>query len=247
MEDVFLLGCSFTYNVNNTPIDIIKKVNKPIRITNLGYPSRSNFQILEDVKILPENCIGIIQWSALTRPNGMLEYEHDWNKDLNEELTKQDDPLRYLIENFINVVNESNQIIKEKNIKSFQYIGWQQWGNHEIDNDLSNKLKNLNINWFETPKLTDIIPSNCWHYQKESYVRKIINKFNTKKNWEWDETIWGGMSEWIRLNIEDENLRYVDLRSDGEIDSHPSKYATQFFYEKIIIPKINKFLNNDEI
>ncbi len=247
MEKIFLLGCSFTYHVTQFSINLNEKLSYPTEIVNLGYISRSNFQILEDVKTLPNNSIVIIQWSALTRDNGIIDYEIDWNKDLNEMLENQSDPLRFLINNFINIVTESNEILKEKNIKVFQYIGWQQWADFEIDKELEDKLLTLNINWFKTPKLIDIIPYNCWHYNSKSYVQKIFDLLGHGKKWQWDSTNWGGMSEWIRLNVNDMEKRYINPNDNENFDSHPSEFATKFFYDEVIIPNINKILSDGEV
>jgi hypothetical protein len=243
MKNVYLLGCSFTYQINEFSINIENKLKFPASIINLAFPSKSNFQILEDVKKLPKDSIAIIQWSALTRPNGMIGYEKDWNKDLNEMLKHQSDPLRFLIENFITVVNEANIILKKMNVKHYQYIGWQQWADSEIDSDLNYKLNQLNINWFKTPKLKDIISTNCWHYNPNSYVQRVLNFFKTENYWEWDSTSWGGLSEWVRLNVIDENLRYKGYYNTN-FDSHPSEFATTLFYDQIIIPNINLLLTD---
>lgn len=247
MKKVYLLGCSFTYHINNFSINLNEKLSNPTEVINLGYPSRSNFQILEDVKTLPNNSIAVIQWSALTRPNGMVEYEIDWNKDLNGLLETQSDPLRFLINNFINVVTESNEILKEKNIKVFQYLGWQQWADFEIDKELEDKLLTLNINWFKTPKLDDIISSNCWHYNSKSYVEKIFDFLGYEKKWQWDSTDWGGMSEWIRLNVNDMEKRYIGGNDNEIFDPHPSEFAAKFFYDEVIIPNINNLLLDGEV
>lgn len=246
MKNIYLLGCSFTYQINEFSIEIEHKLKDSAAIINLAFPSRSNFQILEDVKTLPNDSIAIIQWSSLSRPNGMLYYERDWNKDLNEMLKHQSDPLRFLIENFITVVNEANLILKKKNIKHYQYIGWQQWADSEIDSDLNYKLTQLNINWFKTPKLKDVIPANCWHYNTSSYVQRVLNCFKTEKYWEWDSTNWGGLSEWVRLNVVDEKLRYKGYL-DTDFDSHPTAFATALFYDHVIIPNINLLLANEVV
>ncbi len=239
-KTVYLLGCSFTMNVKgfNT---LWTTLNNSYTITNLGFSSRSNFQILEDIQNLPSNCKVIIQWSSLTRPTGNPDYEKDWNKPLNDLLDKQKDPLTFLIQTFINVVTQANLILKEKNIQSFQYIGWRQWEDSELNTDLHTQLTNLPIHWFSTPELEDCIDSTCWNYNYGRIVpnikKYVLFHKKTYKNFLWTANKWGGMSEWIRENVTEFDKRYVSKE-----DPHPSEYATSLFYKKVIIPEIDNLL-----
>jgi hypothetical protein len=229
---VYLLGCSFTRNVKgfNT---LWETLTSRYNIINIGESSRSNFQILEDVKKrLPTNCKVVIQWSSLSRPNGILDYEKDWNKPLNDLADKQKDPLTFLIQTFINVVTQTKLILEEKNIESFQYIGWRQWEDSEINTNLHTQLTNLPIHWVSTGELEDCTDTTCWNY---NYGRIVPNT----KNFLWTANKWGGMSEWIRYNVTEFDKRYISKE-----DPHPSEYATLLFYKKIIIPEIDKLLNH---
>lgn len=255
-KTVYLLGCSFTQALNRfvnvESGDKDKKITffgdfyKKYNVTNLAYLSRSNFQILEDIKNLPENCIALIQWSALTRPNGIPDYDKDWNFHLNELAYSNEDPLKFLIQNFIKIVTEANQILNEKNIKSFQYLGWVQWTDSEITDEISVQLESLPITWFSTPTLVDVIKNNCWEYNPPSLTNSIKTLLGGNPDkWEWKSFKWGGMSEWIRLNIKDPYKRYVAIHSkDGYNDPHPSMYATQEFYETVIFPQLNKLIGD---
>ena len=242
-KTIYLLGCSFTDAVKHYQSEFFKKFRDDYNIINLAYLSRSNFQILEDIKTLPDNSIAVIQWSALSRPNGIPDYEIDWNAELNKIAYSTEDPLKFFINNFINIVTEANNILKTKNIKSFQYIGWVQWADDEIDYKTDKLLNNLPINWFKTPSLIDVIPSNCWEYnpKKLSNIIKSLLGGHKITQWEWKATKWGGMSEWIRMNIGDMYKRYVAIiENDGYIDSHPSEYAAEQFYKNVILVEINK-------
>ena len=244
-KTVYLLGCSFTDMVKHHNTPFFEKFRSEFNIINLAYLSRSNFQILEDVKSLPSDSVVFIQWSALTRPDGNPDYEEDWNKELNKLAFSNENPLKFLINNFIKIVSEANKILVEKNIKSFQYIGWVQWNDSELDDDLISKLKNLPINWFSTPKVNDVMPSNCWEYDSKSLVNKIKNLLggNIPELWEWKSFSYGGMSEWIRFNVKDPYKRYIAIKSrDGYDDSHPSSYASEQFYINVILPELYKMI-----
>jgi hypothetical protein len=241
VEDrTYLLGCSFTNQIMTYEDGLFWKFRKDFNIVQLGYPSRSNFQILEDIKKLPNNCIAIIQWSSLTRPDGNPDYDKDWNAELNKLAYSMEDPLKFLINNFINIVSQAEIIIKEKNIKTFQYIGWLQWLNTEIDKETEIKLKSLPITWFSTPAILDIIRGNCWEYNSHVTESHQINySLHGENRWLWPETSWGGMSEWIRLNVTDVHKRYLgSYDSSGYIDPHPSRYGSEQFYKNVIIPAL---------
>jgi hypothetical protein len=247
-DTVYLLGCSFTDAVKHFNGEFFRKFKDSYNIINLGYISRSNFQILEDIKTLPKNSIAIIQWSSLSRPNGIPDYDIDWNAELNELAYSSNDPLQFFISNFIKVLTTANSILKEKNIKSFQYIGWVQWTDAEIDYETSKLLNNLNINWFSTPSLIDVIPCNCWECNPNTVSNKIRSLLGFHKNieWEWKSTKWGGMSEWIRLNVDDMYKRYIAItKRDGYNDAHPTEYASEQFYKNVIVVEIEKMLQTN--
>ena len=241
-QTIYLLGCSFTDAVKHYQSEFFKKFRDDYNIINLAYLSRSNFQILEDIKTLPDNSIAVIQWSALSRPNGIPDYEIDWNVELNKMAYSDETPLTFLINNFIKVVSDGNVILNQKNIKTFQYIGWVQWEDAEIEESVSKLLNKLPIKWFKTPKLIDIIPSNCWEYNPKSLNTRIKRLLcNDLNEWQWKSFNWGGMSEWIRLNITNMDNRYVaTYKKNGYIDSHPSEYAAEQFYKNVILVEINK-------
>lgn len=234
---LYLTGCSFTDNLD-TYYDAYSYINNNFTYKSFAYPSRSNFQILDDLKLMKPSSIAIIQWSALTRPNGMVEYDFDYNKDLNEKLEKAENPLHFLIETFIDVVNEATSILEQKNIKYFQYIGWNQWYDHELNDDLRNKLNKLSITWFSSKKTLDLIADNCWSLSQQSSSTSEYGLY------EWDDIKWGGMSEWIRDNINNPRLRYVSTEKyNNNCDPHPSPYAGDLFYKEVIIPKIHELYN----
>jgi len=241
---IYLLGCSFTDCIKGFNNDFFSKFKyDDYDIINLAYISRSNFQILEDIKSIPNNSNVIIQWSALTRPDGITDYEMDWNKELNKLAFSNTDPLKFLIDNFIKIVKTANDILTHKKIKSFQYIGWVQWNDDEIDLTTSNLLNELPINWFKTPVLLDVIPNTCWTYNNKNLNIKLDNPSTELDLWQWNVITWGGMSEWIRLNVDDMLKRYIAINQiDGYNDPHPSEYASEQFYKNIILPEISKMI-----
>jgi hypothetical protein len=244
LEDrVYLLGCSFTNQIMSYEDGFFWRFRKKFKIVNMGYPSRSNFQILEDIKELPNNSIAIIQWSSLTRPNGIPDYDKDWNAELNKIAYSSEDPLKFLINTFIKIVSQANQILNQKNIKSFQYLGWLQWLNSEIDDETESQLNKLPINWFTSPEVIDIMKCNCWEYNPYSISIKLKYPLHGQERWVWKSTKWGGMSEWIRANVPDVYDRYLAVYEiQGYNDPHPSKYGSELFYKKIIVPALKQLI-----
>lgn len=236
---MYLLGCSFTGNIPGTAPDLHNRLINDYGVINLGVASYSNFQIRNTLFDLPDNCNAIIQWTALSRPDGIKHNDIDWNKNLNKALFDKYDPLLYLIEIFIKVVSEAVTILKVKNINAYHYMGWQQWTDKDLTNDLRDKLKDLPINWFPVPETIDIVSQSCWEYNYELFNSIYEENKTSRMMWKWYSNIWGGMSEWIRYNIKDPDKRYVGYNGDI-FDSHPSNFATTEFYNNIIIPEILK-------
>lgn len=249
-KKVYFLGCSFT-DASHSYQPSFGYIKENYNIENLARGSQSNFQILSDVEILEENSIAFVQWSALTRPNMIGDVlPNIWDVDLNREAEKHEDPLVFYINNFIDVVTNANKILEEKNIKSFQYIGWVQWRDSEISVEMEEKLKKLPIHWFSSSAQIDTMGDTCWNVRpKDGFLKPHITSFLQYKyrktvEWEWEPIRWGGMSEWIRGNIEDMDKRWVNtVKTHGNSNPHPSAYAGDVFYEKVIIPKLEELIN----
>lgn len=235
---LYFTGCSFTLHLDLLYLEAKEHIKNNFTYKNFAFSSRSNFQILDDIKLMDPNSVAIIQWSSLTRPNGIVDYEIDYNKDLNEKLEKAENPLHFLIETFIDVVNEATTILEQKNIKYFQYIGWNQWYDRELNDNLRDKLNKLPITWFSSKKTLDLIIDNCWSLSQRGSATSESGVY------EWDDIKWGGMSEWIRDNIDDPRLRYISTEKyNHHMDPHPSAYAGDLFYKEVIISKIYELYN----
>lgn len=226
MKKLHLFGCSFTQRA----IMVSEIFEGKFDYTNHGMDSSNNYQIFKEFETKgTTDSISIIQWSSLTRP-----------MDENFSILKTSkNPLFDLLEQWYSLVEKTQKIAKERNIKLIQYIGWSIWKDDELNDYHRNKLKSFDIQWFRSSPQWDIITSNCFQFQQP-------NKWSSNENENglhyWNELTWGGMSEWVRDNI-DINNRYTYIpehqRNGGpEIDPHPSPYAMKEFYQKVIFPQI---------
>jgi|TARA_R110002124_G_scaffold88900_1_gene227686 hypothetical protein len=220
---VFHYGCSFTQNVGGFASDEFNE----FEYVNLGKQSSSNKSILDTFKTTYEpNSTAIIQWSSLTRPN-------DANSIL---LDTSDNPLYDLLDEWYEFISDAILLSRENNIKLIHYIGWAIWKDSELNEYHRDKLKSYNINWFKSNKQLDLPTSNC--YQFQSPDKWSSAETNSDGLYQWPELIWGGMSEWIRENVNITD-RYIGLDHGGDgFDPHPSEYATIQFVKQVIIPLI---------
>lgn len=224
-----LFGCSFSAQLNaafkSEQTKNFSLINyNEYEIHNYGEVSASNELIFDKFKNNFEpNSTCIIQWSALTRSD---------TSNMNEN------PLFYFLNKWYDILDETQKISKENNIKLIQYIGWAQWKDNELDEYHRNKLKSYDITWYESSETWDKIDSNCFQFEIPSIWTSDKNK---KGLYHWEHMKWGGMSEWIRENIEIDNryLGYHHPTNPTMFDSHPSINATYTFITKQIIPKIN--------
>ena len=239
---MYLIGCSFTENVKTRNPDLHKLLVDKYGVVNLGKASMSNFQIRDTLFNLPNNSKAIVQWSALTRPTGIKHNDIDHNLNLNTALVKNNNSLHFLINTFVKVVLNGVEILKAKDIDAYHYLGWMQWSDSEIDDELRIVLESLPINWFKVPKTIDITNQGCWDYDYETYNCLYNENTSSRMLWEWYPTSWGGMSEWIRYNIKNPDDRYLGFNDEGIFDNHPSITGNLAFYENIIIPEIQKLL-----
>jgi hypothetical protein len=222
---IYQFGCSFTERLL-----MMEKIFKPFNFKNYGKASSNNFYIFNKfIETENNDSICIIQWSSLTRP-------FDENFSL---LETSDNPLYDLLEQWYGLVEETQRVAKERNIRLIQFIGWAMWKDDELNEYHRDRLNSLDIIWFKSSPQWDLIASNCFQFQ-DSY------QWSSPKNEQglsfWGELQWGGMSEWIRENVKMER-RYLKIDSkyyngDEEYDPHPSEYASRYFYQKVIFPLI---------
>jgi len=226
MNKLNTYGCSFTKNL----LQIEEIFHPHFNYTNYGEDSASNFFIFNRFRDTAEqNSTCIIQWSSLTRPN-----------DDNFSIVKNsDNPLFDLLEQWYIILKEVQRISKNRNIKLIQFVGWAVWKDSELNDYHRDKLKSFDIIWLESSPQWDLITSNCFQFQQPNHWSSNENEQGL---YHWERLQWGGMSEWIRENV-DINNRYTYIpehqRNGGpEIDPHPSPFAMKEFYEKLILPKI---------
>lgn len=232
---VFHYGCSFTGNMLYFQLENIF-LNKGYDYKNLGKESSSNLDIFNKFKnTCLENSICIIQWSSLTRPFDE-NYLTIFKKSIN--------PLFDLLEQWYLILNEVQKIIKEKNIKLIQYIGWAQWKDSELNLYHRNMLNSFGINWFSSKKTLDLIQSNCFQLQSPSEWTSHETENNM---YLWDDILWGGLSEWVRDNIVIDK-RYIgkyeyDINGNLIFDPHPSEFSFRKFIYKFLIKNIQFYEN----
>lgn len=228
---LFHYGCSFTDALKHIP-QIIESLSKKYIYKNHGKISANNKYILEEFKSKSEkDSIAVIQWSSLTRP-------FDDNFKI---LQTSDNPLFDLLEEWYLLIEEAINFSVENNIKLIQYIGWAEWKDDELNDYHRQKLNSFGIIWFESKKQVDIISSNCFQIQPphEWSSRDILNG-----HYLWAHLIWGGMSEWIRENVEI-NKRYKgwvrdEIKNKSFFDPHPSEFANIKFVEDFLIKELDK-------
>lgn len=226
MKEIHLFGCSFTLRV-----EMIQDVfDDKFEYFNHGEDSANNSLIYNTfVENATENSVCIVQWSSLTRPM-------DENFSL---LESSDNPLFDLLEQWYPLVEQTKQIAEEKNITLLQFVGWATWKDSELNDYHREKLNSLGIQWFTSSAQNDLIDANCFQFE-------LPHLWSSSENEEglfyWDELTWGGISEWVRENI-DINDRYdtmpEELRNGGPLyDPHPSATAMRKFVEQVVLPQI---------
>ena len=231
MKTLTTHGCSFTENINNGfYIGVEDTLDKDFDFVNYGRNSNSNQGILETAITVPSKSIAVIQWSALTR---RLEWETD---EEYENVVYNPNAIFLFLDKWIQQVKTITTLLEQREVKTFQYIGWAQWKDSELNDEYREKLRELPIHWFESKEQQDLIQANCWQIEENP------SKWSTEKDGViiYPKLEWGGMSEWIRENIDIDN-RYIGYnhQSDSKwFDPHPSAIAGKEFYEQVIYPFI---------
>jgi hypothetical protein len=228
---LFHYGCSFT-DAFKHDYETISLLKNNYIYKNYGRPSANNKYILEQFKSKSEkDSICIIQWSSLTRP-------FDDNFKI---VQTSDNPLFDLLEEWYFLIEDAIDFSIKNNIKLIQYIGWAEWKDDELNDYHREKLKSFGITWFESKQQLDVIASNCFQFQvpAEWSSKEIFNGLH-----KWQELKWGGMSEWVRENVEMDK-RYIgwvtdEISNRAFIDPHPSKYANIKFIENFLLKELDK-------
>lgn len=233
MKNVFHYGCSFTENIRTFRLENL--FTDKFAYRNYGQASSGNQLIFDTFKetVQPDS-IAIIQWSSLTR-------QFDKNFDV---LQKSDNPLYDYLEEWYSILHSTRLYAEEHNIKLLQYFGWAQWKDSELNDYHREKLKSFGIHWFTSIKQWDIISSNCFQLQTAYKWSSLPKNLFGDNYYFWSDIVWGGMSEWVRSNVDILN-RYrgwtyaeIDRRV---FDSHPSELATMQFIKQFLLVELEKF------
>lgn len=232
-KKIFHYGCSFTENIKAFRLNGL--FAGEYEYTNNGLASSGNKLILDTFKKTSEpNSVSVLQWSSLTRPA-------DENYKI---LETSDNPLYDYLEEWYLILEEAQEFSRKNNIKTIQYIGWAEWKDSELNEYHRNKLKSFGIHWFESTKQWDVISSNCFQFEDPYDWSSPPKTVPEGEFFLWSHIHWGGMSEWIRSNVEIEN-RYIGwsynrFENKEYYDAHPSEYATIKFIKEFLLPRIQE-------
>lgn len=233
-QKVFHYGCSFSQNIKGFAL---LNLFSNYDYSNFAEESLSNSEIYDLFEKNTEpNSIAIIQWSSITRPSD-ANFPFDDKFNLIKET---ENPLYDLLEDWYVILDKTQKVCSDKNIKLVQYIGWAHWKDSELNDYHRNRLKSFGIDWFTSKQQHDKIQSNCFQFE-------IPQMWSSKPDEEtglflWQNIEWGGISEWIRENVEMED-RYLGYGNDGQIfDVHPSKKGKEQFIKGFLLPKIDSIV-----
>jgi len=227
MNKTYFCGCSFTDLFNQNKIYELLDENH-IEYEILSKESSSNSDILNQLKKVEPNTNVVLQWSSLTRP-----LDSNFHR-----IQTSDNALYDLLEDWYVVLDESQKVIKERNLKTIQYFGWAQWKDSELDDYHRDRLNSYGLYWFWSPKMWDIIGTSCFQIHNP-LDWTLITKYD-ERQWLWDDITWGGMSEWVRRNVEEEKRWRGYAYNNPHFDEHPSDHSAIKFFMEWLYPKIEK-------
>jgi hypothetical protein len=227
-QKLFHYGCSFTENIRSFKLHNL--FTDKYDYHNHGLASSGNGLIFDTFKKTAESdSIAILQWSSLTRPR-------DENYKI---LETSDNPLYDYLEEWYGTLSEAREFSNKNNIKLVQYIGWAEWKDSELNDYHRNKLQSFGIHWFKSKKQWDIIASNCFQFEDPYEWSSPPRQLPDGEYFLWSDIEWGGMSEWIRSNIEihDRYRGWTDDTVAGTTyyDPHPSEYASIQFIKEFLL------------
>jgi len=232
MKKTYLCGCSFTDLFKHTQ-QSVHFLNKNISYEFLSQESSSNSDILNQLKQVEPNSNVVLQWSSLTRP-----------MDSNfHRLKTSENPLFDLLEDWYLVLDESQKVIEQRNLTTIQFFGWAQWKDDELNDYHRDKLNSYGLYWFYCPKMWDIIGTSC--FQIHNPLDWTLQTKHNEKKYLWDDITWGGMSEWVRRNVEEEKRWMGHHNNNPHFDEHPSHHSADRFLKEWLYPKMEKHFELD--
>ncbi len=248
---ILIVGCSFSEDINldNTQSwsyllrDYLK--NESINIVNLSQSGQGNGVISDLVMDYVSNSnvdLVLIQWSAFTRiyPNEVLS-KH-WNKYKNLDWIEEGDNIDLLTKestlHSLNTIIETQKFLKNKNIDYRMWFGWQQVYPEQIKEfGYTNMIEDIesddNFLLFQQNDMWDDELEGYGLFSKSNYaitLSKMTGLFKGENYYY--KTKWGGMSEYIRMNLN--KGKYI-----SKTDFHPSSNAHKLFFDDIIKPLFN--------
>lgn len=232
MKKVYFCGCSFTDLFKHTP-STVKFLKQTYSYEFFSHESSSNSDILEQLKRTTPNTNVVLQWSSLTRP-----MDNNFHR-----LKTSENPLYDLLEDWYLVLDESQKIIKERNQTVIQFFGWAQWKDNELNDYHRERLNSYGLYWFYCPEMWDIIGSSC--FQIQNPLDWTLKATHDESKYLWSEITWGGMSEWVRRNVEEEKRWMGHTNDNPHFDEHPSSHSAHRFLTEWLYPKMEKHFGID--
>ena len=255
---ILIVGCSFSEDINLDNVtswsyrlrDYLK--SSDYEVTNLSESGQGN-GVISDLVIdyVSNNQIDLvlIQWSAFTRIFKIVPTSKHWNKYKNLDWESGDvDKLDLLTfestYNSLNAIINIQEFLNKNNIKYKMWFGWQQVYPEQIEHfqlthliDIINEDENFIL--FHQKETWDNELKNYGLFTKSNYATTLLKLFGLSKGENYyPETKWGGMSEYIRMNLN--KNRYI-----SETDSHPSSEGHRVFFEGVIKPMFQN-VNTDK-
>jgi hypothetical protein len=261
---ILIIGCSFSETFDGvlkypTWVYWLSHYlkNENVDIINLSKSGNGNKKISTDViNYLKYNKVDLVlvQWSAFTRVFGNnLQYNNDFlhlikgsKEYYNIDWEYGDEYFNLLDEKYIvnslESILETIQFLNNNNINYKMWFGWQQIYPEQINylnlNHLIEPIKSdPNFLLFYQKEMYDYELENYGLFSKSNYLDTLHKLFGIdKKKYYYPETEWGGMTEYIRMNLEANKYR-------SNTDAHPSELGSKIFFEgviKLLFPSINE-------
>ena len=245
---ILIVGCSFSEDINmdNTQSWSYRLrthlKNEQVEIVNLSKSGQGNAVISNTViDYVSKNHVDLVfvQWSAFTRIYEKGSPLKDWDKYENLDWEVEGTNLDLLT--FDSTLNSLNCIIKtmdylrDNTIDYKMWFGWQQVYPEQIEEFQLTHLidiiqRDTNFLLFHQKETWDNELKNYGLFSKSNYASTLLKMFGLSKGENYyPETKWGGMTEYIRMNLS--GGRYI-----SEHDFHPSSEGYRIFFEGVIKP-----------
>jgi hypothetical protein len=244
-----------------------EKLGNNYKITQSAKSSAGQTKITDTIfsNVLINNIeydLVLIQWSAFSRVFGKTERDALFNM-YKHFIAGEDKYLinlygtEYTAGEFLDFVEDdiikqslmkillTKYFLKDKNIDYKMWFGWQQIYPEQINQNkvlvklLEELINDENFIFFKHDDKYDYELPNYLKCGKGTYQSALKKMFNTPtKDFFWPGSEFGGMTEYIRENLEEGKYN----RKDPNVidDQHPSSLAHKVFFEGFIKPILDE-------